>query len=331
MRVMRAVRIHAYGAVDVLRYEDAPLPDPGEGEVLVRVHAAGVNPLDSKVRRGGLRERIPHRLPLILGWDVAGTVAGMAPGATGFHVGDEVFGRPDFARDGSYAEYITVRGEELARKPRSLDFVDAAAVPLTALTAWQALFQAPKPYGSAGLEPGQTVLVHAAAGGVGTIAVQLAKWRGARVIATASAQNADLVRRLGADQVVDYTTVPFEQVVRGVDVVLDTVGGETRARSWAVLRPGGVLVSIVSPAPTQEEAAVHGARAAYVFAQASSAQLREIAALADAGVVKPVVSEVLPLADAHRAHELSETRHVRGKIVLQVAPCSGMSRLRCSS
>jgi NADPH:quinone reductase-like Zn-dependent oxidoreductase len=247
-------------------------------------------------------------------------VVRLGPDATGFRVGEEVFARLDFARDGAYAEFVTVRASELARKPRTLDFVEAAAVPLAALTAWQALIEATPPYGTAGLEPGQTVLVHAGAGGVGTFAVQLAKWRGARVIATASARNALLVRELGADEVVDGSTTRFEDVVGRADVVLDAFGGEVRRRSWKVLRPGGILVSIANPPPTQEEAAIQGARAAYVFVQASARQLERIAALVEAGAVRPVVSHVFPLAEARRAHELSEAGHTAGKIVLRVAP-----------
>lgn len=317
MRVMNAVRIHAYGGPDVLRYEEAPVPEPGPGDVLVRVQAAGVNPVDWKIRQGFLKERIPHRLPMIPGWDVAGTVEQLGPGASGFAPGDEVFSRPDIARDGAYAEYTVVRASELAKKPRSLDFVQAGAVPLAALAAWQALFEAPPPYASAALRPGQTVLIHAAAGGVGTFAVQLARWRGARVIGTTSAKNARLVRELGAEEVIDYQAARFEEVVRGVDAVLDTVGGDTQRRSWNVLRPGGVLVSIVSP-PSAEEAAQHGARAAYVFIQPSATQLGEMARLVDAGAMKPIVSEVLPLSEARHAHELSQTGHARGKIVLRV-------------
>jgi NADPH:quinone reductase-like Zn-dependent oxidoreductase len=314
---MKAVRIHAYGGPEVLRYEDAPVPEPREGDVLVRVHAAGVNPVDWKVRQGYLASMIAYPLPLIPGWDVAGVVERLGPGAQGFSPGDEVFARPDLGRDGAYAEYVAVRASELARKPRTLDFVHAAAVPLAALTAWQALFEAPAPFVSAAVKKGQTVLVHAGAGGVGTFAIQLARWRGARVVTTASARNAQLVRELGADEVVDYGTTRFEDVVKGVDAVFDTVGGETQQRSWKVLRPGGVQVSIVGP-PSEEDAKAHGARAAYVFVQPDAGQLAELARLIDAGTVKPIVSEVLPLAEARRAQELSQSGHARGKIVLRV-------------
>jgi len=318
MSTMKAVRIHEYGGPDVLRYEDAPIPALTAGDVLVRVGAAGVNPVDWKVREGYLQKAIRYPLPMIPGWDVSGTVERIGPGADGFAIGDEVYARPDIARNGAYAEYIAVRARELARKPRTLDHVHAAAVPLAALTAWQSLFEAPPPHSAVGLAPGQTILIHGGAGGVGTFAIQLAKWRGARVITTASGRNESLVRDLGADEVIDYTRQAFDEVVRGVDAVLDTVGGETQARSWKVLRPGGVLGSITSH-PSKEEAAAHQARAAYVFIQPDASQLTEIARLIDDGTVKVVVSEVLPLAEAAAAHMHSQTGHTRGKIVLDVA------------
>jgi NADPH:quinone reductase-like Zn-dependent oxidoreductase len=315
---LKAVRIHEFGGPEVLRYEDAPEPELAEGDVLVRVSASSVNPVDWKIRKGFLKQRVTHKLPLILGWDVSGTVERLGPKATGFAVGDAVFSRPDIARDGAYAELIAVRASELARKPRSIDHVKAAAVPLTALTAWQALIEAPAPFTSAALAKGQTVLIHGGAGGVGTFAIQIARWRGARVLTTASEKNASLLRELGADQVIDYTKQRFEDVARDVDVVFDTIGGETQKRSWDVVKPGGVVVSIASP-PEEAAAKAKGARGAYVFVQPSAAHLTKIAELIDAGAIKPVVSAVFPLADARRAHEESETGHVRGKIVLQVS------------
>jgi NADPH:quinone reductase-like Zn-dependent oxidoreductase len=311
MATMKAVRIHEYGGPEVLRYEDAPRPEPGEGDVLVRVHAAGVNPVDWKIRDGRSRQRLPYALPLILGWDFSGVVELVGPGATSFAAGDEVYARPDILRNGAYAEYIAVREKEIAKKPGSIDHIHAAAVPLAALTAWQSLILAGR------LEKGQTVLVHGGAGGVGTFAIQVAKWKGAKVIATASARNESFLRDLGADEVVDYTKSPFEEVVRGVDVVFDTIGGDTQKRSWKVLREGGVLVSIAAT-PSEEDAKAHRARPAYVFVQPNAQQLTEIARLIDEGHIKSIVSEVLPLAQARRAHELSQEGHVRGKIVLSI-------------
>lgn len=309
---MKAVRIHSYGGVEVLSYEDAPRPEIKEDEVLIRVHAAGINPVDWKVREGYLKEMLPHRLPLILGWDVSGVIEEVGSQVTDVQVGEEVYARPDIARDGAYAEYIAVRAREVARKPQSVDHTTAAAVPLAALTAWQSLFDA------AGLTAGQRVLIHAAAGGVGTFAVQLAKWRGAHVIGTASAHNAEFLREIGADEVIDYRATRFDNAVSGVDMVFDTIGGETQERSWQVMKKGSVLVSIISP-PAEETARAHGVRPAYVFVQPNAAQLGELAKLIDDRLVKPVVSTILPLSEARRAHELSESGHTRGKMVLEVA------------
>jgi NADPH:quinone reductase-like Zn-dependent oxidoreductase len=311
MLTMRAVRIHRYGGPEVLSYEEAPAPQPAAGEVRVRVHAAGVNPVDWKIREGWLKDRLNHTLPLILGWDISGEVEAVGADVTRFKIGDPVFSRPDISRDGAYAQYIAIRESELAFKPRSLDHVHAAGVPLAALTAWQALFDAAR------LESGQTVLVHAAAGGVGSFAVQLANWIGARVIGTASARNREFVLGLGADEVVDYRSTPFEQAVRDVDVVFDTLGGDVQRRSWQVLKPGGVLVSILE-VPSEAEAQTHKARGAYVFVRPNALQLAEIASLIDTGTLFSPVETVLPLTEVRAAHELSQSGHARGKIVLTV-------------
>lgn len=310
-KTMNAVRIHAYGGPETLQYEECPCPAPGTGEILVRVHAAGVNPVDWKIREGYLKEMHQRQLPFIPGWDFSGVVHALGAEATKFHVGDEVYSRPDLTRDGAYAEFIVVRESEVALKPHLLDHVHAAAIPLAALTAWQALFDA------AQLSAGQRVLIHAAAGGVGHFAVQLAKWKGAYVIGTASRQNHDFVRLLGADEIIDYRTTPFESAVHDVDVVLDTMAGDTQQRSWKVLKKGGVLVSILGQ-PSEEEAKAHGARAAWTFVRPNAEQLTEIAALADSGRLVPAIEEVLSLHEARHAQELSKSGHVRGKIVLRV-------------
>ncbi len=311
MRTMKAVCIYSYGGPGVLVYENAPRPHPGDGEVLVRVHAAGINPVDWKIREGHLKEMLHHTLPLILGWDVSGVVETAGPGLTRLKVGDEVFSRPDISRDGAYAEFIVMKESDVALKPKSIDHLHAAALPLSGLTAWQTLFDA------AALAAGQRVLIHAAAGGVGHLAVQLAKWKGAHVIGTAAAKNHEFLRKLGVDQVVDYNTERFEDVVQPVDVVLDTIGGDTQERSWKVLKRGGILVSIASP-PTAEAAAAHGVRQAFVFTQPNAGQLAEIAKLADAEKLKVIVETVLPLSDATRGQELSQRGHTQGKIVLRV-------------
>ena len=311
MKTMKAVCIYSYGGPEVLIYEDAPCPHPGEGEVLVKVHAAGINPVDWKVREGHLKEMLHHSFPLILGWDVSGVVESLGANLKRLKVGDEVYSRPDISRDGAYAEFIVIKESEVALKPKSIDHIHAAALPLAGLTAWQTLFDA------GALSPGQRVLIHAAAGGVGSLAVQLAKWKGAVVIGTASARNHDFLRNLGIDQVVDYEREKFEDVVQPVDVVLDTMGGEIQERSWKVLKRGGILISIVSP-PSVEAAAAHGVRQAFVFIKPSAEQLSSIAALVEAEKLKAIVETTLPLSDATRAQEVSERGHTRGKIVLRV-------------
>jgi NADPH:quinone reductase-like Zn-dependent oxidoreductase len=311
MATMKAVRIHEYGGPEVLKYEDAPRPQPTAGEVLIRVHGAGVNPVDRGVRSGFLKERLKYTLPMIPGWDVSGVVEAVGPGVSRLKVGDAVYSRPDISRDGSYAEYMVVKESEVALKPKSIDHVTAAAVPLAALTAWQALFDAAK------LSAGQTILIHGAAGGVGCFAVQFAKLKGAHVIGTASQRNHEFLRSLGADEVIDYNTTKFEDVVHDADAVLDTITGDTADRSYQVLKKGGIYVSILAP-PSQEKAAAHGVRCAHTFVQPNVAQLDEIAKLIDSGKLKVVIEKVFPLAEAAAAQDLNSTRHTRGKIVLRV-------------
>jgi len=316
---MKAIRIHNYGGPEVLQYEDAPRPEPQAGEVLIRVHAAGVNPIDWKVREGYMKDLWPHKFPLILGWDLSGVVEeiGTGPAAGGrFKKGDEVYSVPDASRDGAYAEYIVVRESELALKPKSLHHVHAAAVPLAAVTAWQAFFD------TAQLQPGQRVLIHGGSGGVGHVAVQLAKWKGAHVLATASTKNQELLRELGVDEPIDYTKQKFEDVARDVDLVLDLIGGETQERSWSVLKKGAVLLSLVQP-PSVEKAKALRVRAAFVAGHPSGAQLAKIAKIIDSGRLAPVIDRILPLSEVRRAHELSKSGHTHGKIVLRVSNGNG--------
>jgi len=314
MANMKAIRIHNYGGPEVLQFEDAPRPTPGSGELLIRVHAASVNPIDWKVRAGYMKDYIPLPLPFIPGWDVSGVVEAMGAGVTKFKKGDEVYARPDVAAHGygAYAEYVVVKETETAFKPKSIDHVHAAAIPVGAVTAWRALFD------TAGLKKDQKVLIHGAAGGVGSFAVQLAKWKGAHVIGTASARNQAFLRELGVDEPIDYAKTRFEDFVHDVDVVLDPIGGDTQKRSWKTLKKGGILVSIVGP-PSAEEAAKHGVRSAFLSAQGGSSLLAELAKLTDSGNIKPIVETVLPLSEARHAHELNETGHARGKTVLKVA------------
>jgi len=307
---MKAVRIHNYGGPEVLHYQDAPRPKPHAGEVLVRVHAAGVNPIDWKVREGHMKDFWPHKLPLIPGWDLSGVVEELGKGVSRFKIGDEVYSVPDPTRNGAYADYIVVRESELALKPTSLHHIRAAAVPLAGLTAWQA-------FDTAQLRPGQRVLIHAGGGGVGHLAVQLAKWKGAYVFATASTKNQDLLRELGVDKAIDYTQQRFEDVARNIDVVLDTIGGETQERSWSVLKKGGHLVSLVQQ-PSEEKAKELSVRATMIGGQPSGEQLAQIARIIEAGKLAPVIDRILPLSEARRAHELSQSGHTRGKIALRV-------------
>ena len=312
MATMKAVQFHSYGGPEVLALEEVPRPQAGPGEVLIRVQAAGLNPLDWKVRAGHLKAWLQHQLPLIPGWDVSGVIEAVGPDVTAFKTGHEVYGMLNFRRHGAYAEYVAAGTAHLAPKPASLDHIQAAAMPLAALTAWQALFEV------AGLKSGQTVLIHAAAGGVGHFAVQLAGWKGARVIGTASASNADFVRDLGAEAVIDYNSTCFEEEVREVDVVLDLLGGDIQQRSWKVLKKGGILVTTLGIS-SPEAPIVYQVRGEGVSVHPDAGQLTQIAAMIDAGKLKPFIYAVLPLKEAARAHEVSETGHLRGKIVLTVS------------
>ncbi len=308
MNTMKAVRFYEYGAPEVLTLEyDVPVPVPGDDDVLVRVHAAAVNPLDCKVRQGRLHAMIQHKLPLIPGWDFSGVVEG---------TGAEVFGKADVARDGAYAELIAVRRAEVAEKPPTIDHVHAAAVPTAALTAWQSLF-GEDGHPSLGLRRGQTLLIQGGAGGVGSFAVQLAHMVGARVVVTARKDNERYLRDLGADETIDYENELFEDRIKYVDAVLDLVGGDIQDRSWGVLRPGGSLASTVHP-PSEQMAKRYDVRPVTVGAHMTKEHLEEISRLIDDGLLHVPVTEVMPLEQARRAHEISESGHARGKLVLKV-------------
>ncbi|MGI4788125.1 MAG: NADP-dependent oxidoreductase [Janthinobacterium lividum] len=310
MTMMKAIVVHQYGGPDVLMYEDVPIPTPGEGDVLLKVEAAGVNPGETKIRQGAFAEY--HTLPFILGFDLAGTVAALGPGVTQIAVGDAVYTNSDSTRNGGYAEFVAVRAAGVALRPKTLDAVHAASVPLAGLTAWQALSK------EGGLTAGQTILIHGAGGAVGSFAVQFAKVKGASVIATATGEDLDYVRSLGADVVIDYKTEKFEDVAKDVNVVLNTIAGETQARSWQTLRSGGILVATPGP-PDQDAARAHGVLGKMVEVAPSAADLTEIAALIDAGQVKTRVGLTFPLSEARQAHERLEQGGTHGKIVLIVA------------
>src|SRR2546421_4696548 len=308
--MMKAVVAHEYGAPEVLKLEEVSRPEPNEDEALVRVIASSVNPADPLTLSGKYAREFGTHLPLIPGYDIAGIVEKTGANVTKLKVGDTVYGYPNFG--GGWADYVTVKEFEVAPKPKSLNFVESAAVPMGALTAWQALVDVAK------LQPGQTVLIHGGSGGVGSFAIQIAKARGAEVIATASTANQDLLKQLGANVAVDYTKTKFEDVAKDVDAVLDPVGKETLARSYGVVKRGGIVMSLVAR-PDPAECAKRGIRAAAISVHPDAEDLTEIARLIDAGKIKPVVTEVLPLSEAIAAQRQAETHHTRGKLVLRIA------------
>lgn len=306
---MKAARVLRFGPPSVITYDDLPRPEPGAGQLLVRVKAAGVGNWDALIREGKV-ELEP--LPLILGSELSGVVEGIGADVSGFKSGDEVYGATNEQFSGAYAEYALPWAKMMAQKPKTLNFVEAASAPIVTVTAWQMLFD------YAQVTAGQTVLIHGAAGNVGAYAVQLAKQTGLHVVATAASADLDYVRGLGAERVVDYKKERFEESLTGVDVVLDTVGGDTQERSLRVLKPGGILVSVVSPVPetTQKR---YGVRAAYFYVDVTTARLNEITELFDSGRLVTDVGTVLPLEEARTAHEmLGGAPHKRGKIVLSI-------------
>ena len=308
--MMKAIVAHEYGAPDVLKVEEVPRPEPNEDEALVRVIASSVNPADPLTLSGKYAREFGTHLPLIPGYDIAGIVEKTGANVTKLKVGDTVYGYPNFG--GGWADYVTVKEFEVAPKPKSLNFVESAAVPMGALTAWQALVDVAK------LQPGQTVLIHGGSGGVGSFAIQIAKARGARVIATASTTNQALLKQLGADVAVDYTKTKFEDVAKDVDAVLDPVGKETLARSYNVIKKGGIVMSLVArPDPAQLEK--NGIRGAGISVHPDAEDLAEIAQLIDAGKIKPIVTQVLPLSEAIAAQQQAATHHTRGKVVIRIA------------
>lgn len=309
---MHAIQAIRYGGPDVLKLVQIDKPSPGPGEVLVRVRAAAINPLDWKIRSGIVREFLPVTPPITLGCDLAGVVEAVGEGVNEFSAGDEVFGMPGIL--GAFAEYAIVKPNGLALKPTTMSFEEAATIPIAGLSAWQALFTEGE------LKPGQRVLIHGGAGGTGGVAVQIAHAAGAYVIATASAANLDYVRGLGADEVIDYANERFEERVRDLDLVLDTVGGETQSRSWATLKPDGILVAFHGP-PDQDSARAANVRGRFVLGSPDKDghDIRSLAEWFGEGKLKVVIEGVFPLQDAGLALAKSETGHARGKLVLTVA------------
>jgi NADPH:quinone reductase-like Zn-dependent oxidoreductase len=307
---MQAIRVHHFGGLESLVVDDVPQPTPGHGEVLLRVKAAGVGPWDALIRSG--QSVLPQPLPLTLGSDVAGVVESVGSGVSHLQAGDAVFGATNGQFTGGYAEYAVASAAKLAKMPRRLGFIEAASVPVVACTAWQMVFD----YGA--VDATKRVLVHGAAGNVGAYAVQLARRVAHEVVATGFSHDAAYIQTLGAHRVIDVQTSRFEEVLSDVDVVLDTLGGDTQDRSFAVLKRGGVLVSVVAE-PDQQKAARHGVRAQFILVDVSSQRLEQLAALIEAGELITSVGDVLPLAEARSAHELLAGKpHKRGKIVLRV-------------
>ncbi|TKF21576.1 NADP-dependent oxidoreductase [Vibrio genomosp. F6] len=308
---MRAVRIHQYGGTETLKLENITKPKINDDDVLIAVRSAAINPVDWKIREGYLQAFIPYELPVTLGWDVAGIVVEVGSKVSEFNVGDEVFSRPNIARDGSYADYIAVKADEAVLKSPKLSFSEAAALPLAGITAWQCLVDV------ANVQPGQRVLIHAGAGGVGHLAIQIAKAKGATVIATASAANQDLLINLGADQAVDYAKSSLKEQIEPVDIVVDTMGGDVQKHSWELLKENGILVSVVDQ-PDEELAQAHNARAAFVFIEPSSRILKELNSLVEADLLKPLIEHHFTLETIVDAHLQSQSGRTRGKIVIDV-------------
>lgn len=317
---MRGIALEKFGGPEVLELrDDLPVPPVGPDTVLVRVRAAGVNPVDAKVRRGLLADAFPTWSPVVPGWDAAGVVEAVGPAVSDFRPGDEVYGyfRKDFIRDGTYAEFTTIRDVHLARKPESLSFEEAGAVPLAGLTAWQLIDETLR------VVDNQLVLIHGASGGVGSFAVQLAKRAGAKVIAVASAGNHAYLRELGADECIDYGSEDFVEIIgrrhlAGVDAVVDLIGGETLLRSAQVVRPRGKIASIIEPPPQDGLFAEHEIQGRYVFVRPDASGLRLLGRAFDAGDLRVQLADVLPLDQVQRAHNLIEIGHTRGKLVLRV-------------
>lgn len=314
MATMKAAIINQYGEPEEFIYSDVPRPELTDDTVLIRVHAAGINPVDWKTRKGlALADKYGENFPLILGWDISGVIESVGANVTQFKAGDEVYGMVGFPEIGAaYAEYVVAKPEHIGLKPKNLSHVEASVVPLVALTSWQALFDTAK------LEAGQKVLIHAAAGGVGHIAVQLAHWKGAHVIGTASARNAEFLQSIGIDEHIDYTKVNFEDVLSELDVVFETLGYDFPVRSEKTLKDGGFLVSIERTGNNLEEDLSDRIRWQWNLVESNHARLQQITELIESGQVKPTVSHVFSLEQLANAHKQSETGRTRGKIAIKI-------------
>jgi NADPH:quinone reductase-like Zn-dependent oxidoreductase len=308
---MKAAYIEAYGGSDQLKIGELPNPQIGPKDVLIEVHAASVNPVDWKIREGHLKGMLNFPMPLVLGWDVAGTVAALGKEVSRFKIGDAVFSRSDISRQGTYAEMVAVDAQLAVAKPESLSFEEAASLPLVAHTAWQVMFE------MMDLQKGNKIFIGAGSGGVGTLAIQLAHARGAHVITSTSTANLEWVRKLGADEVIDYTTHNPNSLVREMDYVFDTMGGTDQSEMYAMLKHGGQMVSI-SKQPDEAAAKAVGVRVAYVFMQPTGARLEKIAESVRRGELKPVIDQVFALEHIREAHDYAERGHAKGKVVIRV-------------
>ena len=310
--MMKAAVLHEHGGPEVLKYEDTLRPEPKDDEILVKVMAAGVNPVDTYIRQGMRSKTAPSDRAMIIGYDIAGVVEKAGAQVKTYKTGDPVYAYLPISRGGGYAEFAIAKEGEMSLKPKNIDFEKAAAVPLAATTAWQALIE------SAKLEKGQTVLIHGGSGGVGSFAIQIAKARGAKVIATASTGNQDLLKQLGVDQPIDYTTTKFQDVVKDVDVVLNCVRADTLSPSYGVVKKNGIIVSITDE-PDSAECGKREIQCSRLMAHPDSKALEELTKLIEANKITPIVSQTFPLAEVVKAQQQIETRHTRGKIVLKVA------------
>jgi NADPH:quinone reductase-like Zn-dependent oxidoreductase len=308
---MKAIRIHEFGSPGVLQLDDIAIPQPASDEVLIKVYASAVNPVDQKIVAGKAQEKFPTKFPLTIGWDVSGVIEQVGTDVRNFRIGDEVYGRPFPTTNGAFAEFVAMKANQVALKPKSLDHINAAAVPLAGLTAWQGLFK----YGH--LEKGQRVLIHAASGGVGSFAVQFAKSKGAYVIGTGSGENQAFIKQLGADEAINYKEERFEERVRDTDLVFDLIGNDTQQRSLQVIKPGGRLITTIAPQFKDEAKEKHIHLEGFT-AQSYPADLEQIAGLIDDGIVNPVVTAVFSLEEAAKAEMLSSKGNTRGKIVIKV-------------
>jgi NADPH:quinone reductase-like Zn-dependent oxidoreductase len=310
---MKAIVIDNYGEISELKEREMPQPIPKDNQVLIEMHATSINPIDWKVRRGYLKEMMPFEFPIILGWDAAGIVEDVGSEVTAFKVGDRVFSRPNTTARGTYAEFIVAEEDLVANIPNNIGFEEAAAMPLAGLTAWQCLVDFSE------IKSGDKVLIHAGSGGVGSLAIQIAKSLGAYVASTASGRNEELLTSLGVDKFIDYQNTAFETVLSDYDIVFDTMGGAIQEKSFNVLKKGGKLVSIISP-PNEEKAKEKNIKAGLVWLQPNGKQLQQLADLMEKGSLKSIVGHVYPFSDKglQEAHELSETHHAKGKIVVKI-------------